>query len=304
MSKLDNKTTKNQPPPLNAIRVFVEAARLANFSRAAGVLGMTQGGVSRHVATLERFLGQALFLRTGKAVELTDAGRLYFEAVQEPVSSIEMVTRQMAQRPSQTRRLVVRTSLPTFAMTTLIPALPQFRPDPPMSVDLVTSLSPPSPGDVYDVLISRDLALGNTEQWLLSTENWVCVASPAVVTAFAVQPIANWSFLAAQSRPDVLSTWAQQQGLQPSQIHVQASFDHYFLAIPAAISGMGHLVAPEVLVAEPLGQGLLVRALPDAVRGDASYCAYINPRSAVPDAGRVFCRWLKAWLREQNNVLI
>ena len=296
MSKLNDEAQR--PLPLNAIRVFVEAARQLNFSRAGRVLGMSQGGVSRHVATLEGFLGQTLFVRTGTAVSLTDAGRLYFDTVQEAMSTIELTTRQMAQSRASARRLIVRTSLPTFAMTTLIPALPQFRPATPLSVDLVTSLSPPGPGDVYDVLISRDLTLGSAEHWLLSTENLVCVAAPARCREFASQPISRWQFLAAQSRPDALATWSSQLGLESRSIHVTASFDHYFLAIPAAIGGMGHLVVPALLVAEPLRQGLLVQAAPAAVRGDASYSAYINPRSAVPEAGRVFCRWLKGWLRE------
>jgi LysR family glycine cleavage system transcriptional activator len=299
MSKPDDSSV--QPLPLNAVRVFVEAARQLNFSRAGRVLGMSQGGVSRHVATLERYFGQALFARTGTSVRLTDAGRLYFDTVQEALSTIELATRQLAQNQAGARRLIVRTSLPTFAMTTLIPALPGFQPAAPVAVDLVTSLSPPGPGDSYDVLITRDLAVAGAEHWLLAAENLVCVASPARCREFASQPISRWQFLAAQSRPDVLAAWSRQLGLQAAGIHVSASFDHYFLAIAAATGGMGHLVVPELLVAEPLRRGHLLRAAPAAVRGDASYTAFINPRSTVPETGRAFCRWLKGWLREASE---
>jgi DNA-binding transcriptional LysR family regulator len=299
MSKLDNPGL--QAVPLNAVRVFVEAARQLNFSRAGRVLGMSQGGVSRHVATLERYFGQALFARSGTSVRLTDAGRLYFDTVQEALSTIELATRQLAQSQAGTR-LIVRTSLPTFAMTTLIPALPGFQPAAPVAVDLVTSLSPPGAGDSYDVLITRDLAVAGAEHWLLAAENLVCVASPARCREFANRPISQWQFLVAQSRPDVLAGWSAQVGLQAADIQVSASFDHYFLAIAAATGGMGHLVVPELLVAEPLRRGHLLRAAPDAVRGDGSYSAYINPRSSVPEAGRAFCRWLKGWLREAPRV--
>jgi LysR family glycine cleavage system transcriptional activator len=300
MSKSDTPDTPRSLP-LNAVRVFVEAARQLNFSRAGRVLGMSQGGVSRHVATLERHFGQSLFARSGAAVRLTDAGRLYFDTVQEALSTIELATRQMAQNEAGARRLTVRTSLPTFAMTTLIPALPGFQPTDPVTVDLVTSLSPPASGDSYDVLITRDLAVSGAEHWLLAAENLVCVAAPARCREFAALPISRWQFLAAQSRPDVLAAWSTQLGLQAAGIHVSASFDHYFLAIAAAIGGMGHLVVPELLVAEPLRQGHLVRAAPAPVRGDASYSAFINPRSTVPETGRLFCRWLKGWLRETSE---
>ncbi|MBT9457465.1 MAG: LysR family transcriptional regulator [Burkholderiaceae bacterium] len=294
MSKRDSEVAA----PLNAVRVFVEAARQLNFSRAARALGITQGGVSRHVATLERHLGFALFHRQGTAVTLSDGGRLYFDAVQEPMAAIELASRQMAQRQPAAGRLIVRTSLPTFAMGSLIPALPHFAATPPVGVDLVTSLDAPGPDDAYDVLITRDLHLGDAEQWLLCSEVLVCVAAPQRQRDWAQRPVAEWQFLATHSRPEALLAWARQVRPEGGAPAICASFDHYFLAIPAAMAGMGHLVAPLALVAVALSQGQLVLATPDLVRRDASYQAYVNPRSARPETARHFCRWLKAWLRD------
>nr|WP_316640065.1 LysR family transcriptional regulator [uncultured Roseateles sp.] len=297
MSKKDSDTA-GASAPLNAIRVFVEAARQLNFSRAARALGITQGGVSRHIATLERHLGFALFVRHGNAVALSDGGRLYFDAVQEPMAGIELATRQMAQRQPGAGRLIVRTSLPTFAMASLIPALPHFAATPPVGVDLVTSLDAPGPDDSYDVLISRDLHLGDAEQWLLCSEVLVCVAAPQRQREWAQRPVAEWQFLATHSRPEALLAWVRQVRPEGGPPAICGHFDHYFLAIPAAIAGLGHLVAPLALVAEALTQGQLLMATPDTVRRDASYQAYVNPRSARPETARHFCRWLKAWLRD------
>lgn len=296
MSKPDAGNAR-QALPLNAIRVFVEAARQMSFSRAALTIGMTQGGVSRHVASLENFLGYRLFVRTGSSVQLTDAGRLYFDTVQEAMQTIEMATRQLTKRSPDPARLVVRTSLPTFAMTVLIPALPNFCPEPPVPVDVVTSLSQPVTGDIYDVLISRDLALENADHWLLATEELICVATPTELRECAAKPINRWPFLTARSRPDVLADWTRQLALAPGDIHVVASFDHYFLAIPAAIAGMGCLVVPRCLVLEPLRHGHLLEGPTAAVRGNASYGAYVNPRSPAAETARAFCRWLKGQLR-------
>lgn len=295
MSNLDELTPTNTLP-LNAIRVFVEAARQLNFSRAARVLGMTQGGVSRHVATLERALGQILFVRAGTTVALTDKGRLYFDTVQEAMSTIELATRQMKQPSISSTRLIVRTSLPTFAMTTLIPALPTFQPARTIVVDVVTSLSPPNAQDSYDVLITRDLRLDNTEHWLLATEDLVCVCAPNRRQEFSIERIETLPILSAMSRPDALPSWANQMDISSRDMHVHASFDHYFMAIAACIGGMGYLVVPHMLVVEPLRQGLLVTTPGDAVRGNAVYSAYVNPHSTHTEASREFCRWLKRWL--------
>lgn len=48
-------------PPLNALRAFEAAARCGNFTRAAHELCVTQGAVSRHIATLEDWLKVQLF---------------------------------------------------------------------------------------------------------------------------------------------------------------------------------------------------------------------------------------------------
>jgi LysR family glycine cleavage system transcriptional activator len=296
-SKFDGRAVRSVAP-LNSIRVFVEAARLLSFSRAALALGMTQSGVSHHVAALECHLGQALFVRSGASVNLSDAGRLYFDSVKEAVSTIELSTRQLRQGPEDSGRLVVRTSLYTFAMSVLIPALPRFCPVPQIPVEVVTSLSPPRTGDVFDVLITRDLLIDDDGHWLLASEELVCVAAPSVVRAFAAKPITDWPFLVTRSRPDVLAAWCNRQMTDAHDVRAVASFEHYFLALPAAVSGMGFLVIPRLLVSQALQHGQLLEAATAAVRGAASYKAYINPHSLAPEVAKTFCRWLKGQCRE------
>jgi len=301
MSKVDSESTR-VVLPLNSIRVFVEAARQLSFSRAALSLGITQSGVSHHVSSLERYLGQQLFVRIGSSVNLTDAGRLYFDTVQEGISTIELSTRQFRQRPDNSGRLVVRTSLYTFAMAVLIPVLPRFCPVPLVSVDVVTSLSPPATGDDYDVLITRDLVIEDDGHWLLATEELVCVAAPSIQREFSGKPVSTWPFLATRSRPDVLSAWANRTMVDTRGIHAVATFEHYFLALPAALASMGFLIIPRLLIADLLQQGRLVETENSSVRSAASYKAYINPRANLPDVAKVFCRWLKGQLGKDDNI--
>ena len=47
--------------PLTPLRAFVAVGQHGNFTRAAAALGVTQGAVSRHIATLETFAGGRLF---------------------------------------------------------------------------------------------------------------------------------------------------------------------------------------------------------------------------------------------------
>ncbi|WP_254639066.1 LysR family transcriptional regulator [Cohnella sp. GbtcB17] len=59
-----------------ALQVFVVAAELRNFSRAAERLHMTQPAVSQHIRALETALGARLLDRSSKSVSLTRAGEI------------------------------------------------------------------------------------------------------------------------------------------------------------------------------------------------------------------------------------
>jgi LysR family glycine cleavage system transcriptional activator len=62
-------------PPLSTLIGFEAAARLQSFSRAAEELNITQSAISHQVRVLEDHLGQPLFRRIGRRIELVDAGR-------------------------------------------------------------------------------------------------------------------------------------------------------------------------------------------------------------------------------------
>src|SRR5690348_2697921 len=72
-------------------RVFLECARLKNFSRAAELLHMSQPSVSFHINQLEDWLGAPLFTRHGKRVELTEAGVYLQSQAPQILSGIELI---------------------------------------------------------------------------------------------------------------------------------------------------------------------------------------------------------------------
>src|SRR5690554_2410147 len=69
----------NHQLPLNALRAFVVAGKHLNFSLAADELSVTQGAVSRQVRLLEEYLGEPLFHRGARGVELTEQGSRYLK---------------------------------------------------------------------------------------------------------------------------------------------------------------------------------------------------------------------------------
>lgn len=75
--------------PDRQLRYFVKIAELKSVSRAAETLDLTQSGISRQLASLEAYVGKPLFSRTGRGVELTDAGEKLLAAAKPSYAIID-----------------------------------------------------------------------------------------------------------------------------------------------------------------------------------------------------------------------
>lgn len=75
-------------PSLKLLMGFEAAARHGNFSRAADELHVSQSAISHQVQQLEEEVGQPLFRRVGRGVELTVAGEVLQRSVQRGVDTL------------------------------------------------------------------------------------------------------------------------------------------------------------------------------------------------------------------------
>lgn len=73
------------------VESFMALARALNFSRAAGLLHISQPALTKRIQHLEKELGQALFVRLRGGLELTESGRL----LQRHAASIEHQEQEM-----------------------------------------------------------------------------------------------------------------------------------------------------------------------------------------------------------------
>ncbi len=67
------------------LRTFVTVAELRSFTRASAQLHLTQSTISQHIKRLEEAIGQSLFQRTTRSIELTDAGNLFLSYARQIV---------------------------------------------------------------------------------------------------------------------------------------------------------------------------------------------------------------------------
>lgn len=108
-------------PPLTALRAFEAAARHMSFAQAAGELNVTPAALSFQIKSLEEHLGQPLFRRLNRAVELTEAGRALLPGATEGFATLTNAWRA-ARRITDTTTLTV-TAGPAFTAKWLAPRM-------------------------------------------------------------------------------------------------------------------------------------------------------------------------------------
>ena len=71
------------------LKAFIQVSECGSFSRAAEKLFITQPAVSKRISSLEQELGEALFDRIGKSVQLTAAGEALMPSAQRILAEME-----------------------------------------------------------------------------------------------------------------------------------------------------------------------------------------------------------------------
>jgi LysR family glycine cleavage system transcriptional activator len=290
-------------PPFPALRAFEAAARHNSFTAAADELHVTHGAISRQVAAFETWVGVQVFHRNGKRVRLTEDGRRYLSKVQDAFDSIATATDQL--RDTGVVHVLRVNALPTFAMKWLLPRLSQFqRMAPNVELRLATSNEPVEMLDGFDVAVRRGPAhWPNCASGQFLDESEIPVCSPALLQRLPIHTaddLARHVLLHSDTRPDAWHHWLQAAGVK-AKCRKKQSFDHFYLALQAAVDGLGVALGPMPLLDDELASGRLVTPL-EGPRIDARGYWWVARRE-VANAPLVeqFCRWLEAQAKEMKQ---
>lgn len=80
---------------IQGLRAFLKVVETGNFSEAGRALGMVPSSVSRQIGHLEDELDVQLFNRTTRRINLTEAGRLYYDRVSRILKDLEETNRMV-----------------------------------------------------------------------------------------------------------------------------------------------------------------------------------------------------------------
>jgi LysR family glycine cleavage system transcriptional activator len=287
--------------PLNALRVFEVAARTGSYAEAGVELGLTHGAVSRQIALLEAWLGQRLFVRTGRRMTATPAARAF--AAEVSLSFDRMTAAAEAcGRPST--RHILRVSAPTtFALRWLIPRLEHFhaaRPQVEVAVTTTTTLHDELRGG-FDIAIRRGSAdPGAWPQYQAVSflpEADTLIVSPALferVPLHRPADIARHVLLASETRPGDWANWLERAGLPHRPEQRRRVFDHFFVTLQAVVDGLGIGIGPLPVLQTDVAAGRLITPFSTILVPRTGYVALIPFDANKTSVLTSFIDWLVA----------
>lgn len=287
--------------PLNTLPAFRAVAELQNLRAAAEVLHLTHSAVSQQIRGLEEQLGFALFERRGRRLVLNPGGEALLRSVQGALAQLEDGVQAAAAAASGAAHRLRVTVLPSFAQRWLMPRMGRWRERHPhlaLEIDASQHLV-----DLQREGFHAALRYGagpwaglDSEQLFTPPVRKIVVGSPS-----AARRLAGVTAEALVREPllgdaKLWSRWCKVAGVQANVVPV-AVFNDAGMMLQAAEQSLGLALSRELLAADALADGRLVRLSPHTIFDEPEFTYHLvypaNLRDWAPLAA------LRLWLRDE-----
>ena len=248
-------------PALKSLLAFSAASQTLSFSLAAEQLCITQSAVSHQIKNLEQFLGQSLFIRKGKSVELTESGKLYARVVNASLGEIASASKQLTGHLESTLQFGVSS---TFAINRVTPELSRLTekyPQLDLRLRMLSCSDPITSLDLDVFLYDRPLEHISYECERLKKERHFAVSTPGIANELFALAVSEWPnkvrFIDLDGF-DIWRDWLVKSGMEGLDRET-LGFSHTILMMQAALSGQGVALLGETQLKQELASGQLVK---------------------------------------------
>ncbi|MCB5411920.1 LysR family transcriptional regulator [Pseudogemmobacter faecipullorum] len=292
-------------PPLRALQAFDAFGRNGTVHAAARSLGVTPGAVSQQLRLLEEHVGLSLLSREGRRVTLTPVARVYHELISQGFDRMtraqEFVT---AQRVSEDLTI---NGLPTLIQKWLNPIMYRFQagaPETTLRIVATHGETEPQWMDLTLRLTYGQAAARYPHSRVLFTDMCFPACSPAFKAAhpeaqtnegLARLPLIDIDWGMDESVAPRWSDWfvAQKTPLA-GPLKTAAVYSLSSLALEAAVSGQGVVLAQAAFAGPDLESGRLVRLSDQVLPMPEAYYICWGLTTMTHKPARDFLNWVLA----------
>jgi LysR family glycine cleavage system transcriptional activator len=287
--------------PLNTLLVFRAVAETQNLRAAADAMHLTHSAVSQQIRLLETRLGYDLFDRRGRRVVLNAAGTALLHSVRTALAILDEGVQAGAMASGSAGQRLRISVLPSFAQRWLLPRMARWRErHPDLALEIETSQQVADlQRDGFHAALRQ--GLGNwpgleAERLFDGSMQMILVASPAIARRLAGAGPQAYLDEPLLGESGLWEHWFAAAGLQRKVTPV-AVFNDAGLLLSAVEQGLGLAVVRELLAADALRDGQLVRLSPIAVEYESARAYHLVYPPALRDWPPLTA--LRAWIHEE-----
>lgn len=279
---------------LNWLRTFETVGTCLSFTRAAAELHMSQSAVSQQMQLLEHHLGQQLFIRVKRTVQLSDAGKAFLPLVEENLKQLNIgAAKIFSPRESATVDVSVNSA---FSVLWMGPRLHHFT-------------------AIYPQISIRQLGSNWSSDFEISTAeleirygsgSWEGFTSERLITPklrpYCSLENARWlrqpEDLLSLTLLDVIGTpkgweaWCEGHQLDMHQSRSLQYMDSHGTAVSMAANGLGVCLMYDELMQHGVLAQQMTAPFTDTIDTDGSYYLCYRSGKALSEGARYFADWL------------
>ena len=285
-------------PSLNGLRAFEAAARHLSFTRAAAELNVTQTAISHQIHRLEQQIGIPLFVRRNRALLLTREAEAYLPSVRTAFEDLRRATARL-RRPDREGLITVSTtaSLAAKWLVTRVAAFQDANPGIEVRISTSSHLVDFQREDVdMAVRYGRGSWAGLRAKWLMA-EDIFPVCSPTLLHGDnplqRPEDLEHHTLLHSTASREDWQLWLTAAGLPVALAARRGmSFDQSFMAIQAAVEGLGIALGRTRFVEADIAAGRLVVPFNVVLPADAGFYVVAPEETADNPRIALFRDWL------------
>jgi DNA-binding transcriptional LysR family regulator len=293
-------------PSSAALRVFLAVAQSGSTARAAMLVHLTQGAVSKQVRALETLLGVALFERHAGGLKLTEEGQIYRPYAE---AALEQMARG-AMRIAERQRLTSPIRLHMIAIVGerwLMGRFPRFAETHPTLDVQFTNYVSESTTEEPDLTILHGVGPweGRECHYLFGREV-ALIASPALIArqgGFASPgDIQRMTLLQHFLMPSFWAEFTESAALRGAVPARTIRYGYFSVIIQAAVAGLGVALVPACFVREELGDGRLVNPLGLSFNSASGCWLTVTDARPEPEGLRALIDWMTAEAKDFDRL--
>ena len=282
--------------PIRGLRSFCVAAKCLSFKHVAAQLFLTPSAVSHQIKQLEEQLGFTLFKRGTRSIELTSAGKQFYQSIHPIINQLESTIAEFT-NTQENKTIIV--SLPEFFANELfIPNLSEWSAKNPsinLQLETVKSASEPSPLADLSIVLANGKPNASIVQELFPVRYAPACNKKLYIKLklMGFDALKNTPLILHRSRPWSWHQWADNIGIDdfdPKQI---IQFDSMFGVVKAAQQGMGIALVPLPMSKTWFSEQLLVKLFDEELNTNDRYYLIQHENMDNKLELKVFVKWVK-----------